>query len=369
MKNSKIKTMKKVLFVFNHPAPYKVRLLNEIAKFLDLTVIFERDKNKDRNKAFYFEHEMNFKTVKINGLPIGKENIISNDVKKHIKHNHYDLIIMNGYSQFAEMSAINYLIKKRIPYCLYINGGIIKEKEDLIHRHLKKKYISHASFYLSPDDRSNEYLIYYGAKREKIYNYPYSTIYQDEIVHRLLSEDEIDKEKINKNITAKEVYISAGQLIKRKNYLSLVKCWPEDTNKLLLIAGIGKEEKAIRKYLRQNAIKNVKLLGFLSRNELFSYYRISNAFIFPSNEDIYGHVINEAMSQGLPVISLPNVNAARKLIHNEVNGYILPELNKVSLLKALNKVVTLDKNESINEAKKNTIEEMVKVHKTILLNQ
>ncbi len=358
--------MKKVLFVFNHPAPYKIRLLNEMAKFLDLTVIFERYKNKDRNKAFYFEHKMNFKTVKINGIPISKENIISNGVKKHIKHSKYDLIIMNGYSQFAEMNAIDYLIRKNIPYCLYINGGIIKEKEDLLHRYLKRKYISHSSFYLSPDERSNEYLTFYGADKNKIYNYPYSTIYKDEIARKLLTPEEITVARNNINITAKEVYISAGQLIKRKNYLTLTKCWPKDQNKLLLIAGVGKEEKLIRKYLRQNSIENVKLLGFLSRKELFSYYQISDAFIFPSNEDIYGHVINEAMSQGLPVISLPNVNAAHKLIHNGVNGYIISKLDKDTLLEALNDVILLDKNESIKEAKKNTIEEMVKVHKKIL---
>lgn len=179
--------MKKVLFVFNHPAPYKVRFLNELSKFVDLNVIFERDKNSDRNKSFYFEHSYLFKTTKIKGLAIGKENIISNDVKKHLQNNAYDLIIMNGYSQFSEMKAINYLIKKNIPYCLYINGGIIKTKENPIRRHLKRKYISHADFYFSPDERSDEYLVYYGANKSNIYSYPYSTIYENEIVKNLFN--------------------------------------------------------------------------------------------------------------------------------------------------------------------------------------
>ena len=140
--------MDKVLIVFNHPAPYKVKLFNELAKHIDLTVIFERDKASDRNKSFYDEKEYNFKTVKIGGLKVGKENIISSGVKKHLKNNKYDLIIMNGYSQFAEMRAINYLIKKDIPYTLYINGGIIKEKESSFRRNLKKKYIGNILLYL-----------------------------------------------------------------------------------------------------------------------------------------------------------------------------------------------------------------------------
>lgn len=88
--------MYKILFVFNHPAPYKVRILNELAKSYDLTVIFERDGNKDRNREFYNEKEYNFKTVKIKGIKLGKENIFSFGVKNHIRKNKYDLVIING---------------------------------------------------------------------------------------------------------------------------------------------------------------------------------------------------------------------------------------------------------------------------------
>ena len=43
----------KVLIVFNHPAPYKVKLFNEIDKYMDLDVIFERTEASDRPKDFY----------------------------------------------------------------------------------------------------------------------------------------------------------------------------------------------------------------------------------------------------------------------------------------------------------------------------
>ena len=358
--------MKKVLFVFNHPAPYKVRLLNEMANFIDLTVIFERDKNKDRSKAFYFENKYKFKTIKIKGIPIGKENIFSFGVLNHIKQNKYDLIIMNGYSQLAEMLAINYLIKHHIPYCLYINGGIIKQKECLFRRKLKEKYISHADFYLSPDKESNKYLSFYKAKEDRIFNYPYSTIYKKEMLEKPITSEEKIELKKELNISASHVYVSSGQLIKRKNYLSLIKHWPDNYEKLLLIMGDGKQRKEIEKYLKQNSIKNVKLLGFLSRNEMFKYYKIADAFIFPSNEDIYGHVVNEAMSQGLCIISTPNVNASKKLIHEGINGYIISSLDDPKFYSSLEDVLKLDKQNAIDEAHKNTIEEMVRIHKEIL---
>ena len=160
----------KVLIVFNHPAPYKVNLFNELAKTFDLTAIFERDKNKDRNKDFY-ANKIQFNAIFLKSLKIGNENSFTLGVKNHLKKNKYDLIVMTGYSNFPEMIAIKYLKKHKIPYVLYINGGIINKDEPKWKTNLKRKYICGADWYLSPDERSNDYLVYYGADKEKIKNY------------------------------------------------------------------------------------------------------------------------------------------------------------------------------------------------------
>ena len=360
--------MDKVLIIFNHPAPYKVKLFNELAKHIDLTVIFERDKASDRNKSFYDEKQYNFKTVKIGGLKVGKENIISSGVKKHLKNNKYDLIIMNGYSQFAEMKAIHYLIKNNIPYTLYINGGIIKEKESSYRRNLKKKYIGHASNYFSPDENSNKYLVFYGADESKIYNYPYSTIYKKEVLPLPFDHEEKIEMRNNASVSEEKVFVSCGQLIKRKNYFELIKKWKEvNPNYGLYIIGDGVQKEMLQKYIDDNRLKNVHLLGYMNRKEMFDFYHLADAFIFPSGEDIYGHVVNEAMSQGLPVISTPNVNASKKLIKNGYNGYIISSLENDELIDAVENTLKnkMDKN-AIETAYKNTIEDMVKSHLEIL---
>lgn len=358
----------KILFVFNHPAPYKVRLLNELNKYFDLTVIFERNLNKDRQNSFYFEKEYKFKTIAINGIKIGNENFVSNGIKNHIKKNKYDLIIMNGYSTFAEMVAIKYLKKKKIPYCLYINGGIIKEKELSLKKYIKTKYISGANMYFSPDENSNKYLIYYGADINKIHNYTYSTIYQNEVLNKPLTQNETDtlKKRLNLDSLHKEIYISAGQLIKRKNYFNLVKNWTKDEAKLLLIFGDGKQRKEIQNYINKNKLNNIKLMGFCGRNTLFEYYKIAGGFIFPSNEDIYGHVINESMSQGLPIISSININSSKKLIKDGYNGIFIKNIDHLSIDKALEDIKNIKKENCLKVAKENTIEQMIQDHLKIL---
>ena len=121
----------KVLFVFNHPAPYKVELLNRISKSIDLMVLFERRQNADRNPSFYASNKIEFPHQFLKGIPFGNENFLSWQIKKHIKENKYDLIVMNGYSTIAEIIALNYLIKHKIPYVLYVNGGVIRKDKPL----------------------------------------------------------------------------------------------------------------------------------------------------------------------------------------------------------------------------------------------
>lgn len=360
--------MKKILFVFNHPAPYKVRLFNELSKHFDLTVIFERDSANNRTIEFYSETKYDFKTVSIKGVKLGDENILSNAIKNHLKTNKYDLVVMNGYSTFAEMEAIKYLKKNNIKYCLYINGGIKKEKESKIRRNIKTKYISGANFYISPDQRSNTYLKHYGAYTDKIYNYTYSTIYKDEILLKRLSQDEIDNLKNKYNINSNEIYVSCGQLIPRKNFVELVQSWPEDEQKMLLIIGEGPQHKKLENLIQKRSVKNIKLMGYLNRKQQFEIYRFSKAFIFPSNEDIYGHVVNEAMSQGLPVISTKNVNSSLKLINDENNGFLINEVSKASINNALKKIDQCTFEACISTAKENTIEKMVLDHLDILNN-
>ncbi len=351
--------MKKILIIFNHPAPYKVRLFNELSKYFEVHVIFERNKTGGRNKNFYFEKEYRFFNHKVKGIPLGKENFISNRIVRHISLRNYDLVIMNGYSTFAEMKTIRFLKKHDIKYALYINGGIVKENECKLKKAIKTKCISGACAYFSPDENSNKYLIHYGANKASIYNYPYSTIYENEITKL---------PKVPGIRVFDKVFVSSGQLIKRKNYVSLIKEWknyPENYGLYLL--GEGKERKKIDRYIRKNHMKNIILLGFLPRNKMLDFINDSDVFLFPSNEDIYGHVINESLSQGVPVISSNKVNSAIKLISNKQNGFILNKLDGKELKDAIDFCLKNDLSSNcVSIAKENTIEKMVEAHINIL---
>ena len=211
----------KVLIVFNHPAPYKVRLFNELAKSFDLEVIFEREKASNRPKDYYNATEFNFKYTILKRGAFGEENSNTGELTRIIKarHEEFDAIIMNGYSTITELRAIHYMNKHHIPYTLYINGGLVK-KESFLKKKIKTKFISSASHYFSPCEEADEYLKYYGADPSKIKHYVYSTVYEKDI-SPLISEKEKEEIRAKYSLPKGDLYVSACQFIKRKNNIQL----------------------------------------------------------------------------------------------------------------------------------------------------
>lgn len=326
----------KTLIIFNHEAPYKVKLFNELSKKLDLFVIFERKYASDRPKEFYSENVINFNHKVINKCTFGKENSFSHELKRFIKKNHnsYDLIVMNGYSMVCEQAAINYMIKKHIPYVLFINGGVIKEKENPIKRLLKKRYIKNAIGYLSPNDEANKYLKYYGAT-STIVNYPYCTYFENNIKEANLSDEKRKSLRKKYDLPEGKIFISASNFIPRKNNFELFDCF-KDEKYTLILYGNGPLKEKYDEYLKQKNIKNVIIRDFVHSSELMEIMSCCDCFITLSKEDIYGHTTIEALASGIPVISSEKVVSSVAVIKEGKNGYLVG--TKEDVKKALKNV-------------------------------
>ncbi len=356
----------KYLIVFSHPAPYKVKLFNALAKHIDLTVIFERKLGAFAQKQYETNPSFLFKCIFLNGLNIGRENHLSFAVINHLKNHHYDYIIMNGYSSFTEMLTIHFLIQRNIPYYLYINGGVKRQDNSFKYR-LKKYFVSHAKRYLSPSHEADEYLLHYGAKINLIDYYPYSTIDQADVLSKPLPLIERQSLRMASGFSDAVHFISVGQFIDRKNFSTLIQLWKNVPHQYqLVIIGEGPEAKKYRQLIHHNHLTNIRLMPFQPQQQLLKTLRMMDGFILLSKEDIYGHVINEALSQGLPVLTTPKVISGRTLIKENSNGVFL-SLNQLERFpSALEKLLNIqDPNASLKVAHQNTIQDMVSAHLNI----
>ena len=355
----------RVFWLFNHPAPYKVSLWNCLGKKCELTVFIERSSEAGRNAIFYGTKAANFKAIFGKPLPLGGFNSWSREPIKYLANakEDYDVVVLNGWRTFTEMHAISFCKKHHIPYVFAINGGIKKDKEGRFAKKMKCRYIGGAPYYLSPEPNSSDYLIHYGANPENITLFPYGSASHGEVLSTPCPQNQKERLRRKLGIEGAKVFVSSGQLIERKNYEQLIRLWakmPEDHT--LYIAGEGKQEPRLAKLIEELGLKNVFLLGYLNREAQFSYFRAADCFVLLSKEDIYGHVIIEAFSQGLPVVASDKMNAAKGFIENGKNGMVVTLEDEDKILEALNNCGSYDPWTCLETAKRLTFEASAEFH-------
>lgn len=357
----------KILFLTNIPAPYRVDFFNELGKLCDLTVLYERKQADDRDKKWQSKRAEHFKEVFLKGKTFGSDSAICFSVLKYLKANIYDLIIIGGYSTPTGMLAIKYLKTKNIPFVLNSDGGIIKN-DTVFKKWVKKYFISSASAWLSTGEKTTEYLLHYGARKENIYIYPFTSLKNSDLLTDILSKDRKEKIKSKLNIKEDKVVISVGQFIKRKGYDILLKaCKNIDRNVGMYIIGGEPTEEYLQ--LKKNLnLENVHFVGFKTKDELKEYYMVADLFVLPTREDIWGLVINEAMAYGLPVITTDRCVAGLELVKDYENGFIVPVEETKPLTEKMNLILSDDimrvnmAKRSLDKIRGYTIEIMAKRH-------
>lgn len=93
------------------------------------------------------------------------------------------------------------------------------------------------------------------------------------------------------------------------------------SNFKFLIVGEGNE----REFLEQN-MKTAEFTGFLNGEDLAQAYANMDIFIFPSETDAFGNVIQEANASGVPCI-VTNQGGPKFLVEQDKTGFIAKDLD------------------------------------------
>lgn len=300
----------KVLYYTNLPSPYKVSFLNELSKYCDVDVLFTLKDKEERNDAWYKDNEYKFKAFYLdnNGYSLINE----------LLNNKYDIVINANYATKYGAYLSNRVKQLNIPLFINADGGIIYPNE-YIKNVIRRFFIKKGDYYLSSGKETNKYFIFHGANKDKVYTYNFSSLTNNDILDTPISYEDKLKLRRQNGYDYKRIFISVGSLIDRKGYDIFLKAIKDIDLKdtLFLIVGSGQKEEEYKKYIEDNNLDNVRLLGFKSKKEVFDLYKLADVFFLPSREDIWGLVINEAMANGLPVISSDNVVASKELINEK----------------------------------------------------
>ena len=284
--------MLNIFFLTNLPASYKVDFLNNVSKSTKLFVAFERKESNIRKKGWY-SFNFSFDYSFCHGINVGVESSLSFEPIRIIKTHKFDKIIINGYSSPTAILTINYLIKNKIPYILMLDGCFPKGKAKGIKNRLKRKIFKNASNIFSPNYLTDKAILENDADETKIKRYPFSSVSNKNI------EWEYDKNDFKAKIgfAEKKIILFVGQFILRKGIDILIDSFEEISkyNRDTILIMVGGTNKDVEK-LNLKLSSNIVIMPFLNKNVLFDYYKAADLFILPSREDIWGLVINEAIS-------------------------------------------------------------------------
>lgn len=362
----------KVLFLTNVPSPYRVAFFNELGKLCDLTVLFEKDTSDERDaswKKYTFE---TFSGIILNGRSVKSDAAFCPGVIKYVSDCSYDIIICANVSSPTGMLAIQYMKMKGIPYWIEGDGAFAKSGKGF-KESVKRYIISGAAGYFSTSREHDKYYLAYGAKRENIYRYPFTSLYAKDILQDVLAVDEKAAFREELEMAEEKVVVAVGQFIKRKGFDVLLRAagrLPRNIGFYFVGGEPAKDYLELQKKL--DLCDNVHFVGFCSKERLSKYYKAANLFVLPTREDIWGLVVNEAMAHGIPIISTERCGAALELVTDGQNGYIVPVEDDVRLAEKILLVLGCEElrehmaEESLRKIRMFTYENMAASHIAIL---
>lgn len=361
--------MKKVFIQTNLPVPYKVDFYNLLGKYCDLTVIFEGRRLLGQKFNWKDDSLLNFKAVYLNEYIEDKCNT---GIIKYVTSKKFDIFIISAFYTKTGILTINLLKIKNIPYYFEMDGAFKCLNENAIKYLFKRFLIKGAYGYLSPCVETDNYYKHYGISTNKIFRYPFASTLSDEILRVPLSHEE--KLKLRKRLSIKEdkMIISVGQFIHRKGHDILIETLHRINDNSIGCYIIGGDPSQYYLDLKKKYnLDNLYFIPFLNKEDLNLYYQAADIFVFPTREDIWGLVVNEAMSNGLPVITTKKCNAGIEMING--NGEIISVDDVEKLQSVIIKMIHNQKLlfsmslKSIEIARKYSIEAMVDAHREILL--
>ncbi len=360
---------RRVLLISNVPQPYRIPLFNELdrqfkEKNIELKIVFG-SKGYSRRKSVidYSEIKFNYEILKSLKIHFGnneKTFFTYSGINKIISNFRPDKIIVSGFSPATIKIWVRSFFQKA-DYVIWSGAWEFPGRLDSWLRKWERKLlIKRASAFVAYGSKAKEYLIKMGARAEKVH------IAINTVDTKFFSSETNRIRSIIKK-PEKPHLIYVGYLVPRKNVSKLIeiidRLSKKRTDFVLDIIGDGDEKLLLEKMVTEKKLNDIiKFHGFVQKNNLPKYLAASTCFLFQTDFDVWGLVVNEAMAAGIPVISSLNAGATYDLIVENKTGFVLDYNNLKDAVTTINSIL---ENLQQLEAMRKNAEEFIEKEATV----
>lgn len=317
----------KIMIVTNIPTPYRIPLFNEVDKRIKkrggrFIVIFAmktywRRKFQVDMGDCQFEYEMlKSRTFGSKHRPYFSYSGLFHSLRKHKP----DQIIIIGFSP-GTMKTWLYSKLTGVPYIIWAGSIATKGRSGNFLRTIQRKIvINSAKSFIAYGSKAKEYFVSMGAPARKVFIAINTTD-----IHFYNRVKSLDNQEF---VTAKKKLLSVGYITPGKRLDLLIRAVHRLSQKrndfVLEIVGSGPSVNTISQLVKDLGIEDiVSFEGYRQRQEVRDYMAEAFCFLFPSEYDIWGMVVVEAMAAGLPCLSSIFSGSTADLIIEGETGFAL----------------------------------------------
>lgn len=279
----------------------------------------------DNDKSMFHHHEFLFDSYK---TVSAKE--MAKAVEKRLDEIMPDIVFFVSIAFPSGAAAVRWGVRHDRPVVSMDNAQKETFQRSALNHFVKKRIYKYVSAYITPSDRWDESMFYWGFRNEQLF-YGLN-----------VADDKFWREPTHEQVEYKDYFLSVGRQVEKKNHIVVLQAYKEyclrerENAKQLLLIGDGPERERLEQYVAQNNLSGVVFMPFLSPARLRPYYHNAALFILASNrEETFGLVVNEAMHAGCPVIVSDQCGCATTLVEPHHNGYIVPTGDSMSMAEAM----------------------------------
>jgi glycosyltransferase involved in cell wall biosynthesis len=217
--------------------------------------------------------------------------------------------VISNEMGFRSVVSLLYGMIFRIPVWIWWGGTLHTERHIGIARKALRFFISRSvSHWISYGASSTEYLISLKVPQSRIVEI------QNPVDERQFADAPAAAEF---DLQPRPVLLCIGQLIARKGIAlflqAAARLQAEGEVFSILLVGDGPDKVALEQKVTDLGLRHVSFHKSRRPGELPAVYRSADALIFPTLEDVWGLVANEAILSGLPVLCSQYAGCAREL--------------------------------------------------------
>ncbi|HST24908.1 MAG TPA: glycosyltransferase family 4 protein [Gaiellaceae bacterium] len=326
--------MTRVAFVSPEPTPYRSPLLDRAAALdeIDLTVIYAARSVASRTWTVEPEH----RAVFLDGIRLpGVRDVFRHDypvtpgILGALRRSKPDCVVVSGWSTFASQAAVAWCRARHVPYVLLVESHDSSPKPGW-RRRVKETavppVVRRAASVLVTGTLARDSVVALGAEPERVRVFA-NTIDIGDYARRA---DELAarRSELRRDLDLADgdtAVLTVCRLAPEKGVDTLLRAAgrARDRHVAAVAVGDGPERARLEQLAYELGIV-ARLTGDRPRDGVIEAYAAADVFALLSDHEPWGVVVNEAAACGLPLVLSDRVGAARDLLRDGENGFLVP---------------------------------------------